>query len=508
MHESEARGARPARRSGSTGFALCALIVIALVPTGFSAPDGFRDNAASAIDLFGGKDDQKSGSARPFWTEGDGSGRIVPIGVPSGFADLAERVAPAIVNIQTRRSRSEAPNREFGDLFNHPFTGERERPRRRHESLGSGFVISRDGYIVTNNHVIEGADTISVAFQDGAELEATVIGRDPKTDIALIQVIADEDLPFVPLGDSDAVRPGDWVLAVGNPFGLEHTVTAGIVSAKHRNIDQGDYDDFIQTDAAINPGNSGGPLINLAGEVIGINTAIDLRANTIGFTVPINMAKLILPQLKQRGYATRGWLGVVIQAISPDLAEEFELEDQKGALVSRVLPEGPADAADMARGDVIVSFDGEAVDEWRDLPRLVAMTPVEKQVDIDVIRKGKRKTLSVTVGEKESDVQRERPVQPAEGPTQLGLRLQDMTPELARKLGVEEQSGVVITAVEPGSAAEVAGLRRRDVILEVDRESTQSTEEVRARLEAADDSILILIRRGDATLFVPVKRAG
>jgi serine protease Do len=505
------RIARSTSRARRTFSALCAGALLAVF-TGTVDLDlarGLHDNRAAAIDLFGSKDDEAAEpTPEAFWSEGSGSHRMTPSGVPDGFADLAERVSPAIVNIQTRRVRSEGPRGQFPDLFEHPFLGERGRSPQRRESLGSGFVISRDGYIVTNNHVIEGADSIGVAFKDGTELEATVIGRDPKTDIALIQVTADKELPHLPLGDSDSVRPGEWVLAIGNPFGLEHTVTAGIVSAKHRNIDQGEYDDFIQTDAAINPGNSGGPLINLAGEAIGINTAIDLRANTIGFTVPINMAKLILPQLRARGYATRGWLGVVIQGISPDLAEEFELESERGALVSKVLPDGPADAADVARGDVIVAFDSEPVEEWRDLPRLVAMTPIDKTVEVDVIRKGKRKTLSVKVGEKEPDVPREERHDAPEAPSELGLRLQDITPELARQLGVEDETGVVITSVEPGSPADEAGLRRRDVILEVDREAVGDSGEIRKRLRDADESVLMLIRRGEATLFVPVKRAG
>ena len=256
-----------------------------------------------------------------------------PQGAPQSFADLAERVSRGVVNIQTSKT---VTGQEFPRVFEEFFFGgppEERFQQREHKvpSLGSGFVISSDGYIVTNNHVVEDVDSIKVAFSDGMpELEATIVGRDPKTDIALIRVKTDKELFALPLGDSEKVRPGDWVVAIGNPFGLEHTVTAGIVSAKHRVIGQGSYDDFIQTDAAINPGNSGGPLINLAGEVIGINTAINPRANTIGFAVPVNMAKEVLPQLEATGHVTRGWLGVVIQRITPELVEGVRARRRQG----------------------------------------------------------------------------------------------------------------------------------------------------------------------------------
>ena len=265
-----------------------------------------------------------------------GSERIAPMSTPD-FATLAERVSPAVVSIRTSRTVNAGASRQFPFRRQGPWS--RSGPQEI-SSLGSGFVISADGYIVTNNHVIEGVDTIEAAFSDGRELEATVVGRDPKTDIALIKVQSETPLAWLPLGDSDAVRPGEWVAAIGNPFGLDHTVTAGIISAKHRNIGHGNYDDFIQTDAAINPGNSGGPLLNLNGEVIGINTAINPRANTIGFTVPINLAKGILAMLREDGQVTRGWLGVVIQSITSELAEAFDLDDRTGALCRRSFPTG------------------------------------------------------------------------------------------------------------------------------------------------------------------------
>ena len=397
--------------------------------------------------------------------------------------------------------------REFEEFFGNPFGGGHGGPQREFKvpSLGSGFVISPEGYIVTNNHVVEDVDEIVVVFSDGEELEATVVGRDPKTDIALIRVEPSRSLSSLSLGDSDAVRPGEWVVAIGNPFGLEHTVTAGIVSAKHRNIGQGSYDDFIQTDAAINPGNSGGPLLNLRGEVIGINTAINPQANTIGFTVPINMAKQILPQLRADGRVTRGWLGVVIQHVTPELAEAFDLSEDQGALVSRVMEGSPAERAKLQVGDVIVEFDGETIEEWNELPRVVAGTSVDKSVDLVVVRGGKRKTVSLNVGKMDEPGVAEAPSE--ESPLEFGLRTQELTPELAEQLGVSDATGVLVAGVEPGSPAEEAGLRRGDVILEVDRKSVESVDQLTDRLAQADDRALVLISRGESNLFVPLKRA-
>jgi serine protease Do len=345
---------------------------------------------ADAIDLFGSDEEEAtpSPSSDPFWEKG---GQAAPSPLASagapGFADLAEQVSPGVVNIQTSRTVSPQVPRQFEELwpfFNLPHGGEQKVP-----SLGSGFVISSDGYIVTNNHVVEEVDSIKVAFQSGFELDAVVVGRDPKTDIALIKVEPEQALPALPLGNSDTVRPGEWVVAIGNPFGLSHTVTAGIVSALGRNIGQGPYDDFIQTDAAINPGNSGGPLLNLAGEVIGINTAINPRANTVGFSVPINVAKTILPQLRDSGHVTRGWLGVYIQQITPEIAEAMGLEGDDGALVSKVDPNGPAAGSGIERGDVIIEFDGRAIDKMNELPRIVASTPVGKAVDAGRARRAR-----------------------------------------------------------------------------------------------------------------------
>jgi serine protease Do len=474
----------------------------------------WRDNVAQAIDLFGKDDDsvdEPPDYGEPFWKEnGSGPPAGLPVGLGTGFADLAERTSPGVVNIQTSKTIKGHAMPNFEDFFFGIPRGMGRELEREVPSLGTGFVISSGGYIVTNNHVVEGVDSIKVAFDDGNELDATIVGRDPKTDIALIKVDPEGELFALPLGDSSNVRPGEWVVAIGNPFGLGHTVTAGIVSAKHRVIGQGSYDDFIQTDAAINPGNSGGPLLNLEGEVIGINTAINPRANTIGFAVPINMAKQILPQLKAKGTVTRGWLGVVIQRITPELIEALDLADENGALVSKVAPGGPAAEAGVEHGDVIIEFNGEKVESWNDLPRIVAATPVGKEVELVVTRDGKRKFLTAKVGAlDDSETLAELDGGPTEeSAAEFGLRVQDLTPDIADQLGVDADAGVLVTAVEPGSAAEAAGLRRGDLILEVDRADVKTAGELQERLAKAGDRALLLVRRGDATIFVPLKRVG
>ncbi|MBW2270262.1 MAG: DegQ family serine endoprotease [Deltaproteobacteria bacterium] len=500
------------RRFGSVVL-LASLALVALVVSGvLDIRVDWRGGEAQAIDLFGS--DDADTDAEAFWSEGSNQPAAEPQSVPSSFADLAERVSPGVVNIRTERTvtGSGMPQGLEEFFFGLPFgghPGSGGMPQERQvPSLGSGFVISSDGYIVTNNHVIEGTDSITVLFEDGRELDAEVVGRDPKTDLALIRVATDTELFSLPLGDSESVRPGEWVVAIGNPFGLEHTVTAGIVSAKHRIIGQGSYDDFIQTDAAINPGNSGGPLINLKGEVIGINTAINPRANTIGFAVPVNMAKDILPQLREAGHVTRGWLGVVIQKISPEIAEHLELDDESGALVSRVMPEGPADDAGIERYDVIVEFNGQNIDEMSDLPRVVASTGVGKKVDLVVLRDGKRKKLRAEIGKMDDPEQTQLASTPegsGGGARAYGLRVQELTRDLADRLGVEPGEGVVVTRVAPGSSAAEAGVRSGDLILEVDKHESGNVEALEQQLAKADDGALLLVRRGDQTIFVPLK---
>jgi serine protease Do len=495
-----------------------ALLVLAVWSGALDVRLDWRGPGAKAVEIFKGdpkpEKAKEAPASEPFWSEGPGAAAAPPssgpTSPPSSFAELAERASPAVVNIRTSKTmkpgRQQLP-RGFEEFFGNPFEEFFQNPEFNVPSLGSGFVISEDGYIVTNNHVVEEVDKITVAFKDGAELDAEVVGRDPKTDIALIRVKPPKPLQTLALGDSESVRPGDWVVAIGNPFGLEHTVTAGIVSAKHRIIGQGSYDDFIQTDAAINPGNSGGPLIDLQGRVIGINTAINPRANTIGFAVPVNMAKEILPQLRTTGSVTRGWMGVVIQRITPELAESFKLEERKGALVSKVEPGGPAAKAGIQRGDVIVEFNGKPVDEMEELPRLVAAATVGSKAQVTVLREGKRRELEVPIERFPEEAQVAQAGEESEGHSEaFGVRVQDLTPALAEQLGVDETEGVVVTRVAPGSPAGEAGLRRGDVILEVDREAVKNVAEFEERLGSADRGALLLVRRGDNTVFMALQK--
>ena len=502
---------------------LAMTLTCAIALAGIVAPDARAETGevrpAGIFDRLAGKSSAEEAAAAntkkpaetpaPFWKTQSDIPELVPADVPRSFADLAERVSPSVVNIRTSQTLTGIPGMppQFEEYFGFPFGPGQRHPQKR-EGAGSGFVISEDGYIVTNNHVVEDMDSIVVAFKDGREVEAKVIGRDPKTDIALIKVEGiDKKLEAIALGDSDSLRPGEWVVAIGNPFGLEHTVTAGIVSAMHRrDVVGGSYDDFIQTDAAINPGNSGGPLINMRGEVVGINTAINPRANTIGFAVPINMAKQVLPQLRATGRVVRGWLGVVIQGITPDLAESFKLENTSGALVSKVLPDSPAKAAGLERGDVIVEFGGSVIEDWRDLPRVVAVTPVDQPVDVVVVRDGKRKTFEVKVGALEEPELAQQTEQGEASPAIFGLRAQNLTPELAEQLGVDESDGVVVTEVQPGGPADEAGLQRGDVIVEINRNEIHNMTDLQTHLQSAQKSVLMLIRRGDTTLYVPMKR--
>jgi len=374
--------------------------------------------------------------------------------------------------------------------------------------LGSGFIIDSDGSILTNNHVVENAQKIVVRLSgDEQDYEAKVVGRDPKTDIAIIKINAKTNLLAATLGDSDRLEVGEWVVAIGNPFGLDGTVTSGIVSAKGRhNITQGAYDNFIQTDASINPGNSGGPLINLRGEVVGINTAIFSRTGVnigIGFAIPVNLVKELLPQLRGKGKVTRGYLGVLIQKVTPDIAESLGMDKGYGALVANVSKDGPADKAGVKVGDVIVEFDGKEVKDSGDLPIVVARTPVDKKVRMKVLRDKKVVTLTVAVGElKEEEV-----VAAVPDKGELGMTVQKLTPQIAESLGLDKTEGVVVTAVEPGSAADEAGIRRGDVIVEVDRKPIRSLDEYKKTVAAIrkGKGVLFLVRRGESTLFLALK---
>lgn len=432
------------------------------------------------------------------------------------FVVLAKKMKPIVVNVSTTQVSEAQGPQEFGNPFGEDdpfndfwrrfFGGPVPRGPQRQRSLGSGFIIDADGSILTNNHVVENAQKIVVKLADDQEYEAKVIGRDPKTDIAIIRINAKTNLTAAALGDSDRLEVGEWVVAIGNPFGLDSTVTSGIVSAKGRHIGQGPYDNFIQTDASINPGNSGGPLINLKGEVIGINTAIFSRSGTnigIGFAIPINLVKELLPQLRGKGKVTRGYLGVLIQKVTPDIAESLGMDKGYGALVANVSKDGPAERAGVKVGDVIVEFDGKEIRDSGDLPIIVARTAVDKKVRMKVLRDKKEVFLTVSVGElKEEEV---AAAVPEKG--ELGMTVQRLTPQMAESLGLEKTDGVVVTAVEPGSAADEAGIRPRDVILEVDRKPIRNLDEYKKSIAGIrkGKGVLFLVRRGESTLFLALK---
>jgi serine protease Do len=432
---------------------------------------------------------------------------------PMSFAPLAKKASPSVVNISVMKKVEGpdesplpfGPNDPFRDFFDRFFRGQIPKNYEQ-KGLGSGFILDKDGYILTNNHVVDGADEVKVKLADGREFKAKIIGRDPKTDLALIKIPPDKSLVPLPLGDSDKLEVGDWVIAIGNPFGLGNTVTAGIVSAKYRHLGMGSYDNFIQTDASINPGNSGGPLLNTAGEVVGINSAIYSESGGsigIGFAIPINMAKELLPQLKA-GKVIRGWLGVMIQKITPDLKAKLGLKDEKGALVADVVTGGPADRAGIKRGDVIVGFDGKEITGSNELPYIVASTPVGKLVKVDVIRKGMRRSFEVKIGELKEEktgqaLGQEKP--------KLGMTVREITPEIAKNLGLSESSGVVITQVQDSSPAAEAGLRPGDVILELDHASIPDVNAFNKKIHEykKGDVILLLVKRQDSTLFLTLK---
>jgi serine protease Do len=460
---------------------------------------------------------------------------------PDSFADLAARLLPAVVNIsttQTLPSKGDQDGRGpdvpqfppgspfeefFKDFLNKNRPGGQPQALPRHAtSLGSGFIIDPSGLVVTNNHVIADADQITVTLQDDTSFRAEVVGKDSKTDLALLRIKSPKPLPFVRFGDSDKARVGDWVLAIGNPFGLGGSVTAGILSARAREINSGPYDDFLQTDAAINRGNSGGPMFDVDGNVIGINTAIFSPSGGsigIGFAIPSNEAKPVIEQLQKYGHARRGWLGVNIQSVSDEIAESLGLDKPKGALIASVHDGGPAQKAGVQAGDVVLTFDGNPIADMRHLPRIVAETPIGKVVKVTVWRKRKELTLEVKVGELKDNVGQataatKQPLTPTGTAVKLlGLSVADLTPELRERYQLAEDSvGVVVTDVAKDGPAAEKGMRAGDVITEVAQEEVKTPADVVKKIDAATKagrkSVLLLVDRQGDLRFYALKIGG
>ncbi len=459
---------------------------------------------------------------------------------PASFADLAAELLPGVVNIsssqmvQARADDQETPQAPPGSPFeqffhdhmppNHPGPKEGEPgtapPGRRMQSLGSGYIIDAAGIVVTNNHVIDGADEITVTLQDGTSMKATLVGRDDRTDIAVLRVKPTKTLHAENFGDSDTARVGDWVLAIGNPFGLGGSVTAGIVSARGRDIRQGPYDDFIQTDAPINRGNSGGPLFNMAGQVVGMNTAIYSPSGGsigIGFAIPSNLVKNVVAQLLKYGHPRRGWLGVRIQQVTPDIAESLGLHEAAGAMIAGVTEGGPAAKAALRNGDIVLKFNHQDVKEMHNLPRIVAETPIGQSVPVVLWRDGREQTLPVVVGEmpddeKEAAITPAAPPPPVDKPVELsglGLRVAPISPDLREKFDLNaEQKGVVVTDVATDSAAAERGLKPGDVIVEVQQEAVNSPADVQERVNRVRRqnrrSVLMLVQGQDGLRWVPL----
>jgi serine protease Do len=440
---------------------------------------------------------------------------------PGSFSALAAKLSPMVVNVKVVKlekvasfpqSGGEMPDnlREFfkhfaPDMPNMP----RNRPSPRVRGAGSGVIISKDGYVLTNNHVIEGAKEVTVTLDDQKEYKARIIGRDPKTDLGLLKIEGKDSFEAAALGDSDNLQVGDWVIAIGNPFGLNNTVTSGIVSAKGRVIGAGPYDNFIQTDASINPGNSGGPLFNMKGEVVGINTAIISEGQGIGFAIPVNTVKPLVPQLETKGSVTRGYLGVTIQTITPALAKALKLQDQKGCLVADLYPDSPATKAGVQRGDIIVAYNDKNVAANHDLLPLVANTPVDSMATLTIFRNSQKMQLAIKVGEltpeqtAENATSSEGSIQPAEGKS--GLLLQDLNPQLAHRLDLKSEKGVAVVDVKPDSQAFEAGMMKGDIILEVNQQPVTSVQEAIKKMDGSQVAdLLLLVQRGQAKLFIPL----
>ncbi|NLC71528.1 MAG: DegQ family serine endoprotease [Desulfuromonadaceae bacterium] len=434
------------------------------------------------------------------------------VGQIPDFVELSQKIKPAVVNIRTsktvqfRKPMLPGTRDEFFNEFFERFFRDMPNTPRKERSLGSGFIISADGFILTNNHVVDGADEIGVRLADGRTYKGVVRGLDPKLDLALIKIdTGKEELPVAKLGDSDSLRVGEWVIAIGNPFGLEQTVTVGIVSAKGRVIGAGPYDNFIQTDASINPGNSGGPLFNAKGEVVGINTAIVRGGQGIGFATPVNAAKNAVPQLRDKGKVVRGWLGVTVQDVSSDLAKSFGLEEAQGALVSEVVKDSPADKAGIQRGDIILSFNGNEINILNDLPRLVADRTVGEKVEIVLFRDGRKKTVQTTLGQAPED---EQVAEVSGGDAdKLGMTVSEITPETMRFYNLKRSKGILVTQVAPDGPAAAANLRPGDLILEINNTETPDLASYRKAIQGMKQGqiIRLLVQRGSYLSYTTIQ---
>ena len=437
---------------------------------------------------------------------------------PGNFSELAEQAGPAVVNIRTvktikgggpvfRQFQRNPRGREnpFNDFFER-FFGDNMPREFKQPSLGSGFIIDKEGHVVTNNHVIENADQIKVKLDDETEFDAEVVGRDPNTDLALLKIQADNDLPVLKMGNSDELKIGQWVVAIGSPFGLERTVTAGIVSAKGRVIGSGPYDDFIQTDASINPGNSGGPLLNMKGEVVGINTAIIASGTGIGFAIPVNLAEGIIAQLKSEGEVTRGWLGVAIQDLTKEMAEYYGLKDRKGVLVAEVFEGDPADKAGIKAKDIILEVNDKKIETSRQLTAMIAGLEVGEKARVEVFRDGKRKTFMVKLAKRSNEKLVSRGTPEKQEEEELGIRVTDLTPEISQRFNLGDTTGVVVVNVEPGSKGAEAGVQMGDIIKEINHKAIEGVDDYTSSLKKIKDgdSVNLFIWRRNAG-FVVIK---
>ncbi len=435
----------------------------------------------------------------------------------NSFADLVKSLKPAVVNISTT---SKINKRSFP--FSSPFNGESpfdeyfrrffgDMPQQefKRRGMGTGFIISKDGYVVTNNHVVSNADNIEIVLEDGNKYSSTIVGTDPNTDLALLKIKETGVFPYVSFGNSDESSIGDWVLAIGNPFGLGHTVTAGIISAKGRVLGLGNYDDFIQTDAPINPGNSGGPLFNLNGEVVGVNTAIISRGQGIGFAIPGNLARNIIEQIKDNGKVIRGWVGLYIQKISPEISEAMGIKENSGVLVADISPGSPAESAGLKRGDIITMYEGEPINQITDLTGKVALTSPGTKVKLDIIRNKQKKQITIKVDEmpETEEKPQSKTEKPEAEPGLIGLNVINITPDLVRRYNLPSDTGVLVTSVAGGSIASESGFKRGDIILSINKQKINSVEDYTKIIDTLDvnQSALFLIQRGNNTVYIGLR---